>query len=457
MRPRRPPRIEETEAEGNLSTFEVNPLADGYGVTLGNALRRVLLNSLEGAAVTSIQIANVFHEFSTLPNVKEDVTQIVLNVKKLRLRSFARHPITLKLVKHGAGPVTAGDIAESADVEIVNPELVLLTLDSDAGSIEMDLTVETGVGYRPAEHTEDMPIGIIPVDAIFSPVRRVNFVVSDTRVGQMTNFDRLTLEIETDGTSTPKAALSQAADILVREFSRFTEIGRRPLAGEEEAPAPMAANLLDAPIEELDLPMRAYNSLKRNNITKIGQVLALVGRRVPAHAQLRQQEPRRAEGAPGAPRLHQSRRPPPATPTSPTCRPRPSWTRPPPPSWTARPRTVPHRVSRTQAGPLQQTIGSTCWATWRWRCCATSASRPPRPRPRRSAACVDGMITTAKRGDLHARRSLASQMPHEPLIIDKLMGELATKYADRSSGYTRIVKIGERLGDAAPIVQIELV
>ena len=163
------PRIEETEAEGNLSTFEVNPLADGYGVTLGNALRRVLLNSLEGAAVTSIQIANVFHEFSTLPNVKEDVTQIVLNVKKLRLRSFARHPITLKLVKHGAGPVTAGDIAESADVEIVNPELVLLTLDCDAGSIEMDLTVETGVGYRPAEHTEDMPIGIIPVDAIFSP------------------------------------------------------------------------------------------------------------------------------------------------------------------------------------------------------------------------------------------------------------------------------------------------
>ncbi|HET7521361.1 MAG TPA: DNA-directed RNA polymerase subunit alpha [Candidatus Limnocylindria bacterium] len=269
------PRIEESEAEGNLSVFEVNPLADGYGVTLGNALRRVLLNSLEGAAVTSIQIANVFHEFSTLPNVKEDVTQIVLNVKKLRLRSFARHAVTLKLVKHGAGPVTAADIAESADVEIVNPELVLLTLDSDEGSIEMDLTVETGVGYRPAEHTEDMPIGIIPVDAIFSPVRRVNFVVSDTRVGQMTNFDRLTLEIETDGTTTPKAALSQAADILVGEFSRFTDISRRPVAGEEEASAPVAANLLDAPIEELDLPMRAYNSLKRNNITKIGQVLAL--------------------------------------------------------------------------------------------------------------------------------------------------------------------------------------
>jgi DNA-directed RNA polymerase subunit alpha len=268
-------RIEEIETRGNLSVFEVNPLPDGYGVTLGNALRRVLLNSLEGTAVTSVQVAGVFHEFSTIENVKEDVTQIVLNIKKLRLRSFARHPVTLKLLKHGAGTVTAADIAESADVEIVNPELVLLTLDSDAGSIEMDLTVETGVGYRPAEHAEDLPIGIIPVDAIFTPVRRVNFVVSDTRVGQMTNFDKLSIEIETDGTTNPKAALSAAAEILVREFSRFAEIGRRPAPGTEEAPAPVSANLLDAPIEELDLPMRAYNSLKRNNITKIGQLLAL--------------------------------------------------------------------------------------------------------------------------------------------------------------------------------------
>jgi len=269
------PRIDEVESTGNLSRFEVNPLQAGYGVTLGNALRRVLLNSLEGAAVTSIQIAGVYHEFSTIENVKEDVTQIVLNVKKLRLRSFARHPVTLKLMKRGAGPVTAADITESADVEIVNPELVMLTLDSDAGSIEADLTVETGVGYQPAEHTEDMPIGVIPVDAIFSPVRRVNFSIENTRVGQMTNFDKLMLEIETDGTTTPQAALAQAAEILVREFSRFTEIGRPLGPGAEETSAPMAANLLETPIEDLDLPMRAYNSLKRNNITKVGQVLAL--------------------------------------------------------------------------------------------------------------------------------------------------------------------------------------
>jgi DNA-directed RNA polymerase subunit alpha len=269
------PRIDEVEADGNMSRFEVTPLQEGYGVTLGNALRRVLLSSLEGAAVTSIQISGVFHEFSTIENVKEDVTQIVLNIKKLRLRSFARHPITLKLVKRGAGPVTAGDIAESADVEIVNPDLTLLTLDSDSGSIEMDLTIENGMGYRPAEHTEEMPIGVVPVDALFSPVRRVNYTVEKTRVGQMTNYDRLSIEIETDGTTTAQAALSEAADILVKEFGRFAEVGRPASTAGDDAPIAASANLLDAPIEELDLPMRAYNSLKRNSITKIGQVLSL--------------------------------------------------------------------------------------------------------------------------------------------------------------------------------------
>ena len=270
------PRIDEVETRGNLSRFEVNPLQAGYGVTLGNALRRVLLSSLEGAAVTSIQIQGVYHEFSTIENVKEDVTQILLNVKKLRLRSFARHPVTLKLVKQGAGPVTAADIAESADVEIVNDDLVVLTLDSDSGSIEMDLTVEPGVGYVPAERQEDLPIGVIPVDAIFSPVRRVNFGIENTRVGQMTNFDKLTLEIETDGTTTPQSALAQAAEILVREFGRFAEIGRRQSVGPGNGSmAGLSTNLLDTPIEDLDLPMRAYNSLKRNNITKVGQLLAL--------------------------------------------------------------------------------------------------------------------------------------------------------------------------------------
>jgi DNA-directed RNA polymerase subunit alpha len=266
--------VEELETYGK---YEASPLAAGYGVTIGNALRRVLLSSLEGAAVTSIQVRDVYHEFASIPGVKEDLTQIILNVKKLRLKSYAGHPVQLKLVKNGAGAVTAADIMESADVEIVNPELHLLTLDSDGVTVEIDLTVERGVGYLAAERAEQMPIGVIPVDAIFTPVRKVNYHVENTRVGQMTNYDKLTIEIETDGTITPEEALSRAAEILVAQFSLFTTAGKQ-VARAAGAGAPGGAipqSMLDMPIEELDLPMRAYNSLKRNNIVKVGQVLQL--------------------------------------------------------------------------------------------------------------------------------------------------------------------------------------
>ena len=266
--------VEELETYGK---YEASPLPAGYGVTLGNALRRVLLSSLEGAAVTSIQVRDVYHEFSSIPGVKEDVTQIVLNVKKLRLKSYASHPVQLKLVKTGAGVVTAADIMESADVEIVNPEQELMTLDSDDITIDMDLTVERGVGYLAAERTDQLPIGVIPVDAIFTPVRKVNYHVENTRVGQMTNFDKLTIEIETDGTIQPEDALSRAAEILVQQFSLFTSAGKA-VADAERAGGPGSAlpqNMLDMPIEDLDLPMRAYNSLKRNNIVKVSQLLQL--------------------------------------------------------------------------------------------------------------------------------------------------------------------------------------
>ena len=249
----------------------------GYGTTLGNALRRVLLSSLEGAAVTSIQVRDVYHEFSSLPGVKEDVTAIVLNIKKLRLKSHASHPVQLKLLKSGAGAVTAADIMETGDVEVVNPEQALMTLDSDDVTIEMDLTVERGVGYLAAERSDQLPIGVIPVDAIFTPVRKVNYHVENTRVGQMTNYDKLTLEIETDGTLAPEEALSRAAEILVAQFSLFTSTGKA-LVGLDRSmngAASLPANILDMPIEELDLPMRAYNSLKRNNIVKVGQLLHL--------------------------------------------------------------------------------------------------------------------------------------------------------------------------------------
>jgi DNA-directed RNA polymerase subunit alpha len=272
------PQIEPVgEPQESYAKYEASPLPAGYGVTIGNALRRVLLSSLEGAAVTSVQIRDVYHEFSTLPGVKEDVTQIVLNVKKLRLKSYAPHPVQLRLLKSGAGMVTAADIEPNADVEIVNPEQHLLTLDSDDVTIEIDMTVERGVGYLAAERSDQLPIGVIPVDAIFSPVRKVNYTVENTRVGQMTNFDKLTIEIETDGTLSPEDALSRAAEILVGQFSLFTSAGKQMLVGGGAVPgAPsLPANMLDMPIEELDLPMRAYNSLKRNNIVKVGQLLSL--------------------------------------------------------------------------------------------------------------------------------------------------------------------------------------
>jgi DNA-directed RNA polymerase subunit alpha len=270
-------QIEPVEEVGTYAKYEAGPLQAGYGVTLGNALRRVLLSSLEGAAVTSIQIRDVYQEFSTIPGVKEDVTQIVLNVKKLRLKSFATHPVQLRLIKSGAGSVTAGDIAESADIEIVNPELVLMTLDTDDVTIEMDLTVERGVGYLGAERAEALPIGVIAVDAIFTPVRKVNYWVESMRVGQMTNYDKLTIEIETDGTITPEEALSRSAEILVNQFRPFITIGIAAAQVDRTAPGvpQLPPNMLDMPIEELDLPMRAYNSLKRNNIVKVGQLLQL--------------------------------------------------------------------------------------------------------------------------------------------------------------------------------------
>ena len=271
------PQIEPVEELGTYAKYEAGPLQAGYGVTLGNALGRVLLSSLEGAAVTSIQIRDVYQEFSTIPGVKEDVTQIVLNVKKLRLKSYVTHPVQLRLIKSGAGAVTAADIAESADVEIVNPDLLLMTLDTDDVTIEMDLTVERGVGYLGAERAEALPIGVIAVDAIFTPVRKINYWVEAMRVGQMTNFDKLTIEIETDGTISPEEALSRSAEILVNQFRPFVTVGSAALPGEVVAGnvPQLPSNMLDMPIEELDLPMRAYNSLKRNNIVKVGQLLQL--------------------------------------------------------------------------------------------------------------------------------------------------------------------------------------
>src|SRR5579871_4359746 len=246
-------------------------------MTLGNALRRVLLSSLPGAAVTSIRIDGVQHEFQDIPNVMEDVTEIVLNVKKLRLRSFSDHPVSMRLEVSGERVVTAADILAPSTVEIVNPDLYIATLDNNDARLEMELVVETGKGYVPADSKEDQPIGVIPVDAIYTPVQKVNYIVEHTRVGQMTNYDKIVLELWTDGTISPDEALRQSADILVRHFTQLANY-RATLVEPEKPPLssmPIPPKIYDTPIEELDLTVRAYNCLKRSNITKVGQVLTM--------------------------------------------------------------------------------------------------------------------------------------------------------------------------------------
>jgi DNA-directed RNA polymerase subunit alpha len=271
------PRIKNTKTQGNYASYDIEPLEAGYGMTLGNALRRVLLSSLTGAAVTSIRIDGVQHEFQDIPNVMEDVTEIVLNVKRLRLRSFSDHPVSMRLEVSGERVVTAADILAPSTVEIVNPDLYIATLDNNDARLEMELVVETGKGYVPADSKEDQPIGVIPVDAIYTPVQKVNYTVEHTRVGQITNYDKIVLEVWTDGTITPDEALRQSADILVRHFTQLANY-RAVLIEPEKAPLssiPIPSKIYETPIEELDLSVRAYNCLKRSNITKVGQVLSM--------------------------------------------------------------------------------------------------------------------------------------------------------------------------------------
>jgi DNA-directed RNA polymerase subunit alpha len=274
------PRMISTESTANYASYDIEPLEAGYGMTLGNALRRVLLSSLPGAAVTSIKIEGVSHEFQDVPNVKEDVTDIVLNVKKLRLRSFSERPVTMHIDVTGERTVTAADIQVPNVVEIVNPDQLICTLDSAKAHLEMELVVETGKGYISAESKEDDPIGQIPVDAIYTPVQKVNYTVEHTRVGQMTNYDKIVLEIFTDGTITPDEAMRQAAQVLVQHFQMIAEYGGTvPTDAAREAikpgDYPIPPKIFDTLIEELDLSVRSYNCLKRSGITKVGQVLMM--------------------------------------------------------------------------------------------------------------------------------------------------------------------------------------
>lgn len=269
------PRIEciENPNDGTYGKYVVEPLERGYGTTLGNALRRILLSSLPGTAVTTMKIAGVQHEFCTIPGVKEDVTQIVLNVKKIIAKLYSTGTKTVYIQASGEGEVTAGDIKADGEVEILNPDLHIATLGADA-SLNMELTLSHGRGYVPADRNkvnQQAVIGIIPVDSIYSPVLKVNYTVENTRVGNMTDFDKLTVEVWTDGTITARDAVSLSAKILCDLFVLFTDlsetVGSRSTVVEK--PETQRDKVLEMTIEELDLSVRSFNCLKRANINTV--------------------------------------------------------------------------------------------------------------------------------------------------------------------------------------------
>jgi DNA-directed RNA polymerase subunit alpha len=273
------PKIEREAEARNYGKFFISPLEHGYGVTLGNALRRAMLSSLEGAAVTSIRVADVLHEFSDIPGVREDILQVMLQIKQLRLTLEGVETTRMHLEVRGEGVVTAADIVAPPEVKIINPDLYLFTADSAKTRLDLELTVERGRGYLPANERGRMPIGELPVDAIFSPIQRVNWEVQAARVGQSTNYDKLVLEIWTDGTMAPEIALSTSAKILIEHLRYVAGVSEETLTismEKEVTGARLTSEVAETPVESLDLSVRVFNSLKRTGITTVGDVLELL-------------------------------------------------------------------------------------------------------------------------------------------------------------------------------------
>src|SRR2546427_4313242 len=276
------PKIVHEEVNEDRGVFVIEPLDRGFGYTFGNSLRRVLLSSLEGAAVTSVKFEGVAHEFTPLPGVREDVTDIILNLKNLICRLHGESPeVEIRLQKKGPGAVTAADIEAPADLEILNPELEIAHL-AERGKLELTLTIGRGRGYVPAENNRgpEHTIGVIPIDSIFSPVRRVAYDVEAARVGQRTDYDKLRLDVTTDGSIDPRDAIGQAAEILIRQLAIFTDIdriegfGEQAVGGDGGGPeVSLAHGMENFPIEELELGVRSYNCLKRVGIETIGDLV----------------------------------------------------------------------------------------------------------------------------------------------------------------------------------------
>jgi DNA-directed RNA polymerase subunit alpha len=272
----KPTKLEISEANVlNIGKVVAEPLERGFGLTLGNALRRILLSSLQGAAVTGVQIEGVLHEFSSIEGVREDVTDIILNIKALAVRMHAEGPKKMRLSAEGPCEVTAAQIEAGADIEIMNPDLVICTLDKGA-KLSMEMTVDTGKGYRPAAQNrpEEAPVGLIPVDSVFSPVRKVTYEVTDTRVGQITDYDKLTLSVQTNGVISPEDAVAFAARILQDQLQVFVNFDEPEAAAaqEEAEELPFNKNLLKK-VDELELSVRSANCLKNDNIIYIGDLV----------------------------------------------------------------------------------------------------------------------------------------------------------------------------------------
>ncbi|MFC2068328.1 DNA-directed RNA polymerase subunit alpha [Chloroflexota bacterium] len=269
------PEIECVESKGNFGHFTAEPLEKGFGITLGNAMRRVLLGYLTGTAVTKVKIEGIQHEFSPIPYVKEDTVELLLNFKELRLKSLSGQPGWLILDVAGEGRVYAANIQPTADFEIANPELCLATLDSSDAKLHIEFEVESGEGYKPAEPGENLPIGIIPIDAIFAPVRKVNFSVEPVHVGRETSHEQLSLEIWTDGTISPAEAVSQSASIIVEQLTPFIYYAKVPLLDVEKDLVRLSIpeEQYNMTVEQLDLSVRTMNCLRRAGISTIGELV----------------------------------------------------------------------------------------------------------------------------------------------------------------------------------------
>lgn len=265
-------KLTEQNSKDNQAQIILEPLESGFGHTLGNSLRRTMLSSLVGAAITSVKISGVQHQFSTIPGVLEDVIQIILNLKKVRIKLYSDKPIQVKISKTGAGEVKAGDLDTLGGGEVVNEEAHIATLSDSKAKLNMEMTVEPGIGYTSSNERKMSEIGVLPVDAIFSPVLSVNYTVDQTRVGRKTDFDKLTLDVTSDGTISPLEAVQKAAQILSKQFKQIYEPEETELTEETTTPSFITDDVLKASIEELDLPVRITNALKAIEVDTIGKL-----------------------------------------------------------------------------------------------------------------------------------------------------------------------------------------